>query len=157
MPKAWNDINDVLKEQGANSGRVNQQSLLPTAVQPRSFSTTIIQNAGTSVPGSISVGNGVSFTLTSTDVSNVGARLMGNYMLGLFQDSISNSNILGNVTGWVVLGPFAMPENASGFTAGTDGKNLVFKTFVTNNTGSTHTVFFITDLRFLVGIGAGTS
>lgn len=133
--------------------KASQQLILANSVSSANISTNLLTNAGVNTSIN-SVPNGSTLTLTTTITSNINAKnRIGAvpFQCAWFLTSATLNNLIpfgSNITPsqWVTYGPFAMPEFSPG---GTDGNNLVIKSGVTNNTGSTQTVIFMSDLRVI--------
>ena len=133
--------------------RISLQDVLPASIPNSMVATNLMKNAGVNTLTS-SVPNGSTLTLTTTIVSNLAkSNRIGAvpFQCALFLTSALLNNLIPFGSGvtpsqWVLFGPLAMPEFTPG---GTDGNNLIYKSAITNNTGSTQTVIFMSDLRVI--------
>lgn len=137
--------------------RVTQRTILPTSIKPRLVDNNLLQNSSVT-SGSFSIGNTVTVTLTITVTSNnnKSARLLIIPQLAFYQTTATTANLIpfgsGIATGrYTVTGPIAMPE----VTGGTDGNNMVFKVSIANNSGSTQTILYYFEDRFIQSTGGG--
>lgn len=142
---------------GKFADRTSQRTILPTSVKPRLVDNNLLQNS-TLTSGSFTIGNGVKVTITSTLSSNnnSGARLLAVPEFALFESSFTVNNLIpfgsGIATGrYTVVGPTGMP----GLSIGTDDNNQVFKLAIANNSGSTQTILYYVQYRFIQSTGGG--
>lgn len=149
---------------GQESQRVNQQQIAPSAIQPAQLSQTTIVNTTTQTLGPFSIANNASLTIRSliTNSKNADFRLGGiPYCIAFFQTSLTTANLIGSgITGsYTINGPLPMPvftpNAATGVVGGSDGNNLYFITELQNKSGSTQTIYVVTNTRVYNPIGGG--
>lgn len=139
--------------------KASQQLILANSVGAANLSTNLLTNAGTTITP-FSITNGQTITITNTLTSNINIKnRIGAvpFQCVFFLTSATLNNLIPFGSGvtpsqWVTYGPFALPEFTPG---GSDGNNLIIKTAITNNTGSTQTVLFYSDLRVIQSGKAG--
>ena len=139
--------------------KASQQLILANSVSAANFGTNFLTNAGVNTSTN-TVPNGQTLILTTTITSNITPKnRIGAvpFECAWFLTSIALNNLIpfGSAvtpSQWVTYGPYAMPEFTPG---GTDGNNLIIKNAITNNTGSTKTVIFASDLRVIQSGKAG--
>lgn len=141
---------------GKQYPRTNQRTLQPASVNSRNLNNSIIQNTDLT-SGSFSIGNGVTITITSLIVSDTNALnhlAACPYEIAFFETSSASANLIpfgsAIATGRYTITSMAMPGLSP---VGTDGNNLVFKTAIANNSGSTQTILYYVQCRFISGGG----
>ena len=135
--------------------RVAQTGIEPTAVQKQAIGDNLILNTTISTH-EFNIDNGDTALITTTADSSLGS-IVGDLGLSTVYFETSTSTIANLIpygssvlsSDYTIVGPTLLPNT---FTA-TDGKNLVWYTHFTNNTGSTQTVVAVTQLRYLTGMG----
>lgn len=146
--------------------RTSQRTMLPTAIKPAALSQTTIINTQATINGPFSVANGSSLTVRSiiTNNTNPDFRLGAvPYGITFFQTSLDTTSIIGDsvTSGYAVIGPMAMaqfsPYATSSTAGGSDGNNLVFVTMITNSTGGSKNIYYITNTRVYTPIGGSST
>lgn len=157
LPEHLNSMISTFNNLINNELRIKQQRLVPTSTKNRNISTDLLQNGGLKT-STQSITNGTRLTFTSTIVSSISSvNRLGSlpYQVCFFLTSQAQNNLIPfgsavTASQWVVTGPMSMPEFSPG---GSDGNNLVYKTAITNNTGSTQSIIFAADIRVLQALG----
>lgn len=145
----------------------NSAITTPGSIKQTSLTADFIKNSDVFVSGAISLTNGNSLVIQSiiTSNTNPNLKLAGvPYSITFFQGSLATSNMIGITitgSGYQIKGPQALPvftpnaQNlASTIYGGSTGANLVYVTELYNNTGSTQTIFYITNTRFIQSGGS---
>jgi hypothetical protein len=141
--------------------RVGKRDLFPSSVDSRQLTNTLIKNTPM-VSGTFTIANNVTITITATvSLDKNSDAIIGvlPFMIALFETSNTTGNLIpfgadiasGDYT---VSGPMAMPSLSP---IGTDGNNVVYKTSITNNTGSTQTILYYIQSRFISVLGGNVS
>lgn len=145
----------------------NSAVATPGSVKQTSLTSDFIKNSSVFVSGAISLTNGNSLVIQSiiTSQTNPNLKLAAvPYSITFFQGSVATNNMIGVTitgSGYQLKGPQAMPfftpnakNLASTIYGGSTGANLVYVTELFNNTGSTQTIYYITNTRFIQSGGA---
>lgn len=147
------DFNTIVQK-----ARTSQRDLLPTAVKNRIVENDFIFNTQlTSGSFSITNGTGVTITTTISGLANENIRMGAcPFEVALFETSATAANLIpfgtGIAAGRYTVTNLAMPDLT---LIGSNGNNLVFKTHIINNSGSTQTILYYIQSRFIQGIGGG--
>lgn len=99
---------------------------------------------------SISLNNGQSLTATYTLSNNAGKRLFAIPAVSIFEDEISAAGIIPNGSN---IGASDYLFSSWIDTAEDDNNNIVFKVYVLNQSGGTHTIYVYASFRYLVDQG----
>lgn len=148
------------------SDRISQRGILPNAIKPAQTATTVIINTQAEILGPYTVNNGSSLSLQSIITNENPAYRIGGvpYCITYFQDQIDTDHIIGATIGtgdYIINGPLPMaqfsPHAIGGSAGGNDGNNLVYLTELINNSGSTQTIYVITNTRVFVPTGGSAA
>jgi len=139
----------------------------PGSIRQTAFSSDFIKSTSVFISGANSVANGASLVVQSivTSSTNPNLKLAGvPYQIVFLQTALDSADIIGgpiSAAGYRINGPFCMPDFAphaanspSTVYGGSDGNNLVFLTELYNGTGSTKTIYYITNTRFVQSGGS---
>lgn len=144
--------------------RANRRDIGPAAIRARHLPDVTLVDTNADVL-TATLTDGSQATITSTISVGSGEAKLGSapYMMAIFESSVSEANWInggssvGN-TDYLMYGPMAIPDiSINNERIGTDGKNIVFKTSITNNSGTTQGLIFVTNTRVMVTRGGQQS
>lgn len=99
---------------------------------------------------SLSLNDGQSLTATYTLSNDAGKRLFAIPAVSIFEDEVSGAALLPNGSN---IGASDYAFSAWVDTASDDNNNVVFKVYVLNQSGGTHTIYVYASFRYLVDEG----
>lgn len=139
--------------------RSTQRNIIPTGVQSRQVDRRFVFNSSqvTTLFSGLANNSQVVLKTTFTAAPNTSWRVAtAPFQIAIFQDTgngIANTayqipfgSSIG-ATDYVVAGPFGVPQLTS---IGTDGNNVVFQTGITNKSGGSKNLIFITQARLII-------
>lgn len=149
-----------------SANRTSKRVLYPGIGTPRMLDQRVIGTTSVYVSDPISLPNLSTLTVISIIKSSLNTNIVLGavpYEIVFLQGSLDTTNMIpgtSTVSGYSLFGPCAMPTfspNAvTGVVGGSDGDNLVYITSLYNNTGSTQTIYYISQTRVFTAGGVDT-